>query len=221
MKLPNRFKSFIIGLGLAAAGAVAQAAPVLVQNASFELPDCDTPANCSNSFYSTGPGAIAFWNTTGDTGVFDPTTYGWAGITAKDGDQVAYSNGGTISQTLASLLNANTTYTLKVDVGARKDTQFPGYLIELLAGGNVIETNSFAVGPAPGAWTTLFLTYTATAGDPFLGSALGIRLSSAGPQTEFDNVQLDATAIPEPFTTGLLGLGLLGLAAVRRRSMNK
>ena len=72
-----------------------------------------------------------------------------------------------------------------------------------------------------GGWAPFTATYLGTA--PDVGLPIEIRLSTTGAQGNFDNVRLSdslsvATEIPEPFTLALLGAGLLGLGALRRRA---
>ncbi|HAJ59925.1 MAG TPA: hypothetical protein DCP31_12180 [Cyanobacteria bacterium UBA8543] len=115
-----------------------------------------------------------------------------------------------ISQTLDTLLAANTTYTLSVDVGnpAAYFSQvynvfndfdgFPGYEVQLLAGGQVIATDHNSLCIADGAFGTSTLSFTTGSDSSYLGQNLGIRLINLneGPGTEvdFDNVQLTAHA---------------------------
>ncbi|MDF3056633.1 MAG: hypothetical protein K0R17_848 [Rariglobus sp.] len=138
-------------------------------------------------------------------------------------------------QTLAATLQTNTRYTLTVEIGnianAVPNPQppsdvifagFPGYRVDLLAGGQVIASDNNSLLPAEGAFLTSQFELSIGASHVLAGQALGIRLVNlnAGPGVEvnFDHVRLDATAIPEPAAAAsLLGAATLALALVRRR----
>ncbi|GCE59896.1 PEP-CTERM sorting domain-containing protein [Microcystis aeruginosa] len=198
-----------------------KAALLTVANNSFETPVVTSP---SGSISSTG--LVGGWRFAGGAqGFFNPSLgetfspgfgYGPSPV-LPDGNQVAWSNGGTISQTLSATLQTNTKYTLGVYVGRRQNVAFAGYNIELYAGGNFLASNS-GVTPAAGTFEYVTVDYTSGVSNPFLGQALEIRLTSNGVQTNFDNITLDAASIPEPSAIlGLLGFGLLGIASKLRQ----
>jgi hypothetical protein len=143
-------------------------------------------------------------------------------------------------QVLSATLQANTSYTLQVLVGniasgysVNGDQYilegFPGYRIDLMAGDQILasDTNSLAGSIPEGTFAQSTLTFTTDANPDFLGANLAIRLvnlnvvdpayPSAHLEVDFDNVRLTAEAVPEPASTALL-LGALLLVAARRRS---
>jgi hypothetical protein len=199
-----------------------KAALLTVANNSFETPIVTTP---SGFISSTGP--VEGWTFTGaQQGFADPATghsFGnsWYGpsTTIPDGSQIAWSNGGTISQTLSATLQTNTVYTLGAYVGNRFSLDFPGYNIQLYAGGNLLASNN-SVTPADGTFAPVTVSYTSGI-SVTPGQALEIRLTSLSGfqgQTNFDNITLDAASIPEPSAIlGLLGFGLLGIASKLRQ----
>jgi hypothetical protein len=135
---------------------------------------------------------------------------------------MAYSNGGTISQTLTVSLLPDSIYTLSVYIGNRLDDQVTNYSFSLLAGGTVLNTVSGSNGSiTPGTFQQEFLTFET--GDVVTPGLLGIELTSAGQQIDFDDVQLsDAPAdgpvgTPEPSSLLMLGMGLLGVLRVAGR----
>lgn len=130
------------------------------------------------------------------------------------GDIYAYANSGaSIDQTLADTLQAATTYTLTVAVGWRKDLPvtgypvFPGYGIELWAGGTKLVSDydaghggTGAATPAPDQWKDAVVTYTSP-DNVTPGQSLQIRLIGYGIQTDYDNVRLSSgTAIVHTFS---------------------
>ncbi len=167
---------------------------------------------------------------------------------ASDGQRVGiafnyFGSGGLgeygMQQTLAATLQANSQYTLQVDIGNIASGTavsgdffnldgFPGYRVDLLAGGVVIasDTNSLAGVIPEGEFRTSTLEFFADAANPFLGQALTIRLvnlnqidalfPTADLEVDFDNVRLSVTAIPEPSATVIL-IALAGLGLVSRR----
>jgi len=131
---------------------------------------------------------------------------------------VAYSNGGTISQTLGTFLAPNTSYTLSVDVGHRLDGNVTDYSIGLFAGGNLLKSFGASNGAIPiGTFADETVTFTSGV-NVAAGEKLSIVLAGAGPQADFDNVRLTASTIPEPASLSLLAAGCgLALFVLRRR----
>lgn len=164
----------------------AAAVPLPVANSSFEADDvCN---GCSSS-------SITGWNESpgGGDGVLDPSASDYPGGVVPDGDQVAYVNlpGNHVWQVLPSVLLANRTYTLQVEIGNRLDTPFAGYSIELRAGGVILAADSSSALPADGEFETATLQYVSSNLDGQLGEALEIWLLAPGVQANFDHVRLD------------------------------
>jgi len=136
-------------------------------------------------------------------------------------------------RTLGDTLQAGILYTLEVEIGNIASGQslngadfnlegFPGYRIELLAGGVVIAEQEDAIAPAEGTFQTATLSFLADALTPQLGGALGIRLinrnvidttdaltAAADREVDFDDVRLSAALVAEPGSIALLVAGLL------------
>ncbi|HXM45825.1 MAG TPA: hypothetical protein VN924_31605 [Bryobacteraceae bacterium] len=136
-----------------------------------------------------------------DAGVFKPSTAQFPnGI--PGGTNVAYLGRGlntiqtgSILQVVGATVQANTTYTLKLSVGARADVGFTGYSAALLAG-NVTLAYDNSLAPAPGTFLTDAIVYNSGAAPPQLGQRLQILVRSVGTgQVDIDNVSL--TAAPE------------------------
>jgi hypothetical protein len=224
-------KSVVLALLAVLFSGVAMADNIAVQNASFEDSNPLDISCGSGCAYNNGP--IPSWTTTGGqsgSAMLDSSLY----TSIPDGSLIAYTNGGTISQTLTGIsLLPNSIYTLSVYVGNRFDQEITDYSFSLLAGSTVLNTFSGSNGTiTPGTFEQEFLTYTTgsivTAGD------LGIELSSAGGQGDFDDVQLTVVPVdndfgndggpvstPEPSSLLMLGMGLLGIAglAVRKQAV--
>jgi hypothetical protein len=109
-----------------------------------------------------------------------------------------------LSQRLTTTeLAAGSTYTLRVQVGniAAADgapydlSGFPGYRVELLAGGEVLVADDDTLSPDDGKFEQSEISYTATASDAAIGQPLEIRLINlnvpeSGIEVNFDDVEL-------------------------------
>jgi hapalindole H/12-epi-hapalindole U/12-epi-fischerindole U synthase len=145
-----------------------------------------------------------------------------------------------LQQTLVSTLLANTQYSLSVAVGnigsgtslpGSSDgggvfynlAGFPGYRLELLAGGVLLAADHNSIGATipEGEFRTANLVFNSGAAPAQLGLPLSLRLinldiagTALAPaiEVDFDNVQLTASPVPEPAAFGLWCLGLLLVA---------
>jgi len=214
-------------LALALLAASANAAAITVTNHGFEDPVYAPGVSGFNHPGWTdlnGGNAGTGRTTTAQypSGIPEGVNYAWFNQ-AKD----------TLGQTLAATLQADTTYTLTVATGWRTDlpglgyTNYPGYRIELWAGGTMLGFDAdttrggTGTGPAAGTWKDVTVTYTSPS-SVTPSQALEIRLLAGNAvnggtaiQTNYDNVRLDATPIPEPASLALMGLA--GLMMVRRK----
>jgi len=99
---------------------------------------------------------------------------------------------GSILQTLGDTLQADTSYTLKVKLGARLDLEFTGYNAALMAG-NLILASANSATPTPGTFVTETITYKSGASPAQLGKPLQIFITSVGPgQVNISDVSLTA-----------------------------
>ena len=208
--------SFTTPLVLAAAmtslaATSAEAANVVVPNASFEDPDITGQTT----------GIPTGWSRDGANGGMADR------VQSTDGDQHIWANGPgaagpvTFYITLAEPITVGTTYTLTVDVFQTDNFTGSEATISLYGSdagfGTALVENAGIAPPQNGTLFDQTVMFTATAGQA-TGQTLGIALTgSGGTQVRFDNVRLDATAVPEPGAMALLGLGGLGFLTRRRR----
>lgn len=146
--------------------------------------------------------------------------YLWVNRFNGDGTQVAG-----VYQDVGSLL-ANTTYTLTVAIGQRagsgpNGSWSPG-IISLLNGtdntGLLLATGG-GLSATPDSWqdfTVSFSTGPTVSGD--LTVMLSV-LDAGSIQADFSNVRLEAMTVPEPGVSAILGMGVLSLMALRRRTL--
>jgi hypothetical protein len=208
----------------------ANAATVIVGNHSFEDDGAGSGGGISKAPWMRSGG------TSNNISIQEYSGLGTSIDPVPDGSATSHytnSTGDNIYQVLVATLAANTTYTLKVDVGDRNNltaqagsinlgyvsatpTGDNDYGLNLLSATVVNDTVPVNGAGANDGWETWESTFTTGAAPTGLGQALRIELvTSAGVQTLWDNVRLDAETVPEPSTTALLGLG--GLALILRR----
>jgi len=205
-------------------------APVVIFGEHFEDPDVPGNAERGDGWSNIDP---VGWTTTGHpsyTGLADESTTTGYGFSTPDGAQASwiYGNGAmmTTPSILSAALEADTIYTLTWDAAKPSNGSDIEYIVELLAGTEVLSTKT---GWATSSDMSLSdsLTFTADGSDPNLGETLAIRLMKGAGDWHynplFDNVQLTAAPvggdiIPEPATLSLLGLGALLALRRRRRS---
>ncbi len=216
-----------------------QAAPIHIENHSFE-----SPITADGTFITSDSSAPEGWSIFGPTdparhfGVLNPNSTTLYSDSVPDGFNVGVvflmdsSGEGGLQQVLSSTLQLNTTYTLTVEVGniandpnpphnAFDFDGFPGYRIELLAGAAVIAFDDDTLTIAEGAFETSSILFSTGEVHANAGQALSIRLinlNGPGIEVNFDNVRLDAVAVPEPATWGLLlGASTVIMALTHRR----
>lgn len=144
-----------------------------------------------------------------------------------------------LTQVLTDTLQANMNYRLQVDVGNIASGTglppydqfgffdldgFPGYQVQVLAGGVVVaEDNNSLFGSIPeGEFRTSEISFSVGDDHDLLGQSLEIRLlnlnqidtvADPGIEVDFDNVRFEASAVPEPSTYFALVLITAGIGA--------
>lgn len=219
--------------------------PVFVPS-GWQLYDPGLPGN-GQGIVNFNNNAVGVLNPSGTSFFVDPVPHG-SNVALIYLEQVAGTTQAGkmvgLSQTLTgATLQVNTRYTLNVAVGNIASgtglgayagfgfadlSGFPGYRVELLAGGQVVaaDDNSLAIGE--GRFATSSVVFDTGASHALAGQVLGIRLinlnatgnlNERGREVDFDAVSLVAAPVPEPqaHALWLAGLGLMATAAMRRR----
>lgn len=166
---------------------------ISVSNPGFENPPISL---CSFGTAATG------WTSAGDAALWRCGMFGQClnsyRVGPPEGQQVAYINSGTLSQTLATNLAANTQYTLRVKVGRRFDCcQSSGidYTVQLRAGAALLAQDVGSIIITSGTFRMATVRFSTGTSHPNLGQALQIRLAQGtNGQANFDDVQLTAAA---------------------------
>lgn len=211
----------------------AWAEPIAIENAGFEADFANPnsfPVLAPQGWTRFDPGNIIDFSSDA-LGVLNPSQSTFFPGGAPEGRNVAlvYLAGdvGTtpagLSQVLPASLRAGLTYTLRVEVGNIASgfgappfnvffdlDGFPGYAVQLLAGGSVVaEDHNTLGGSIPeGTFATSTVSLRVGPGHPRLGQALEVRLinlnvpgtpGSPGIEVDFDRVRLEATACRPDF----------------------
>lgn len=187
--------------------SLAWADNLVLNNAAFQtLPSTGLGYSALGSYEQ---GSVPGWTGSGDFGEYQPTV--GTTFNSLPSPTIAFVTGGMLSQA-AGTVQANQTYTLSVDVGARTDTPESG-TVDLSING--VTYQGVGTAPTPGGWSTYTVTYSALQQD--VGAQIYIQLveNNSEAQAGFADVQLDPA--PEPSTFILLLVGVLAIYLGMRR----
>lgn len=149
--------------------------PILNPEFQLDTLACSPGSNCN---YPN----ISGWIVGPQTGILKASSVQYPGTPAS-GIYVAYIGSsqatGSITQTLGATVQANTTYTLTVRIGARNDEVFTGYAAILVAGNVTLASGDSSI-PLGGKFVNEVVMYNSGPTPPQLGQPLQIFVESMG-----------------------------------------
>ena len=203
--MKNAVRGLLVVASLLASAATSNANSII--NGSFETPDCDVPGACSNGYWGLFE-SIPGW--TSPVGLIEIGEFSLYGITGQDGDQVLEldSNGNAaVAQVVAGPGIFQLSFLYADRNNALTETFDVYWNSVLLASFNPLAN--------PGNGVMQLFTTFVTAG----GGSNELKFVSTGNSDSLgaliDDVQLNH--VPDGGATALLlGVGVLGLARIRR-----
>ena len=234
-----------------------QATPVLIVNPGFED---TTGQSVFNEFTFGLPAGWALHDPNNITpsadvflGTLLPNGTDFFNTTAPEGSRVSILFASAqlglgeygYTQTLSTTLQSNSQYNLSVEVGniasgttVSEDffnlSEFPGYRVELLAGGQVLaeDNNTLGASIPEAEFRTSTVSFTTGQTHALLGQDLGIRLvnlneipagfnagNSPDLEVDFDDVQLNVSAVPLPPALVLFAFALFSLRMILKNRL--
>lgn len=191
--------------GMLLPGEATYALPLNIVNPGFENPVVSNGSfNIATPTSQTIPGwTVISFGSGGNSGVYNPTNSDYQGASDPNSpfelayqQNVLYTNGFAVEQSLTTTLRPNVRYKLSVDVGKRANVQFPpnGAFVNLLAGSTMLAASTLTSAPPEGKFVTLTFIYTSPSSSSLSGQNLKVRIGSSSPsigQVTFDNVRLE------------------------------
>ena len=178
----------------------AVALPVMGANLTVQNPSFEDEVLSPGEATGNGEGLAPWTTSPGEAvGVWDVSNLIDFPGGAPAGNNVAYSQGPSISQDLPYVVVEGNSYQLTLQVGTSPCCSFPGYSVQLRADGvTLAEDAAIVFGPAPGTFETVTLNYESSQGDSNAGNQLEIFLQAWGPEIVFDQIILtSAGAVSE------------------------
>ena len=210
-------------VGVLLLGVPLAAQTLVVGNHSFE----DTPL-AENQFVFSANGWVSSGGGT-SAGTFNPAVEEIP-VMPDGSDNLAFVNGQSglsgFYQVLGDPVQANSLYTLTVDVGDRASTEFPSNVSIRLGAGSTWGDSLFPVltssTPTPSlGWEVWQVSYRSDQFSEYVGSVVRIELNADSVQALFDNVRVQVSAVPEASTVWWATLPIVAGMVLRLRQRGR